>query len=180
MKAKRREGGETVETLHLGGGGQGTIFPVLKVPRQCPLVRLVEAMHMVGINFYITLEGLHYSEFWFNIGRATLGRNSDVTIGRAACEACGAKWNLRTNSAFAWEPNSRSSAKKFRCLLWNPNVRSLENNFLYLFRGLYNVSSYNTYIASNGRWMVNLKGFGKKWSWPIFRYYPSIYLEEMG
>jgi hypothetical protein len=30
-----------------------------------------------------------------------LGRNFDITNGRAACEACSATWNLCTNSAFA-------------------------------------------------------------------------------
>jgi hypothetical protein len=44
------------------GRGQETMSPVFKVPRQCPLVLLVEVMHMIGINFYMTLEGLHYSE----------------------------------------------------------------------------------------------------------------------
>jgi hypothetical protein len=39
-----------------------TVSPVLKVHRQCPLVLLIEVMHMIGINFYITLEGLHYTE----------------------------------------------------------------------------------------------------------------------
>jgi hypothetical protein len=34
------------------GRGQEIISPVLKVPRQCPLVLLVEVMHMIGINFY--------------------------------------------------------------------------------------------------------------------------------
>jgi hypothetical protein len=78
-----------------------TIFPVLKVPRQCPLVLLVEAAHTIGIRFfiiflnififylfiiffYVTPEGLHYREISTNIGRATLGRNFDVTNGRAA------------------------------------------------------------------------------------------------
>jgi hypothetical protein len=42
----------------------------------------------VGINFDI------------NVIRAILGRNCDVAIGRAACEACSATWILRTNSAF--------------------------------------------------------------------------------
>jgi hypothetical protein len=32
---------------------------------------------------------------------AILGGNFDVTIGRAACEARSATWNLGTNSAFA-------------------------------------------------------------------------------
>jgi hypothetical protein len=56
---------------------------------------------MIGINFYMTLGGLHYSEIWSNIGRVTSGRNFDVTNERAACEACSAKWNLGTKSAFA-------------------------------------------------------------------------------
>jgi hypothetical protein len=34
------------------GKGQKTISPVLKVPRQCPLVLLAEVMNMIGINFY--------------------------------------------------------------------------------------------------------------------------------
>jgi hypothetical protein len=29
-----------------------------------------------------------------------MGRNFDLTIWRAACEACSATWNLSTNSAF--------------------------------------------------------------------------------
>jgi hypothetical protein len=44
---------------------------------------------VIGISFDISLE------------TATLGINFDVSIGRAACEACSATWNLCTNSAFA-------------------------------------------------------------------------------
>jgi hypothetical protein len=33
-------------------GAQGTISPILKVPRQCPLV-LVEALNIIGINFFM-------------------------------------------------------------------------------------------------------------------------------
>jgi hypothetical protein len=56
------------------------------------------AVHIIGIRFFIyffniTPEGLHFCEIWTNIGRATLGRNFDVTNGRAACEACSATWN---------------------------------------------------------------------------------------
>jgi hypothetical protein len=40
-----------------------TISPVMKVPRQCPLVRLVEVMHMVGISFYGTGKTALYSNF---------------------------------------------------------------------------------------------------------------------
>jgi hypothetical protein len=39
----------------------------------------------------MTFEGLHYSEILSNIGRA-------------ACEACSATWDLGTNSAFALGP----------------------------------------------------------------------------
>jgi hypothetical protein len=45
-----RESGEVVRNT-IFRGQQGNIFPVLKVPRQCPLVLLVETMHIVGINF---------------------------------------------------------------------------------------------------------------------------------
>jgi hypothetical protein len=33
------------------GGGAINYIPGLKVPKQCPLVHLVELMHMKGINF---------------------------------------------------------------------------------------------------------------------------------
>jgi hypothetical protein len=56
---------------------------------------------MIGIDFYMTLEGLHDSEILTNIGRAILGRNFGVTNGTAACEASSATWNLGTNTAFA-------------------------------------------------------------------------------
>jgi hypothetical protein len=46
---------------------------------------------MIGIIFYMTLEGLHYSEIRSNIGRAT-------------CEASRATWDLGNNSAFALGP----------------------------------------------------------------------------
>jgi hypothetical protein len=49
-------------------------------------------MRMAGINFNI------------NFRRAALGRNFYVTIGRAACEASSATWNLGTNSEFALGP----------------------------------------------------------------------------
>jgi hypothetical protein len=49
-KEKEREGGGTER--HYNG----------LVPRQCPLVLLVEVMHIIGIIFYMTLEGLHYSK----------------------------------------------------------------------------------------------------------------------
>jgi hypothetical protein len=76
-------------------GGQETISPVLKVPRQCPLLHLVEVMNMIGNNVCMTLEGLHYSEVCSSNG---------VTIGRAPCEAHSATWNVVTNSALALGP----------------------------------------------------------------------------
>jgi hypothetical protein len=69
---------------------------------QIPLGLLALLMHMIEIYFfYITSEGLHYNIIWSNIGRATLGRNYDFAIGKAACEGSGATWNLGANSAFA-------------------------------------------------------------------------------
>jgi hypothetical protein len=43
---------------------------------------------MIGINFYMTLEGLHNGVILTNIGRT-------------ACESSSATWNSGTNSAFA-------------------------------------------------------------------------------
>jgi hypothetical protein len=58
-KREREEeiSGEIVrETLYLGGvRKQEYILPVLKVPRQCPLVLLVEAARMIGIRFFIII-----------------------------------------------------------------------------------------------------------------------------
>jgi hypothetical protein len=34
------------------------ICPDMKVPRQCPFVLLVETMHLIGIELYLTLEEL--------------------------------------------------------------------------------------------------------------------------
>jgi hypothetical protein len=96
---RRKKWGSSERYYTWGGGGgirkKESIFSGLKVPRQCPLVLLVEAVHIIGIRFLnfflvfiysfnITPEGLHYSKIWTNIGRATLGRNFDVTSGRAA------------------------------------------------------------------------------------------------
>jgi hypothetical protein len=33
------------------GGGEETIFPILKVPRQCSLILMVKVMHMIRIIF---------------------------------------------------------------------------------------------------------------------------------
>jgi hypothetical protein len=102
-EGERRESGEVVRNTTLGVA-QEIISQFLKVLRQCPLVLLVEVMHMIGINFYVTLRGLHCIEIVSNTGRATSGRNCDVTVWRAACEACSATCNLGTNSAFALGP----------------------------------------------------------------------------
>jgi hypothetical protein len=37
------------------------------------------------------------SKIGVNVGRAILGRNFDVTMWRATCEACSATWSLGTN-----------------------------------------------------------------------------------
>jgi hypothetical protein len=48
-REKRKNVGEVVRDTALGG--QVTISPVFKVPRQCRLVLLVEVMHMIRMNF---------------------------------------------------------------------------------------------------------------------------------
>jgi hypothetical protein len=54
---KKKEVGGSVRHYMWGGGvrKKEPIFPVLKVPRQCPLVLLVEAAHVNGIRFLIIL-----------------------------------------------------------------------------------------------------------------------------
>jgi hypothetical protein len=44
---------ERVTTFWGGVRKKENIFPVLKVPRQCPLVLLVKAAHMIGIRFLL-------------------------------------------------------------------------------------------------------------------------------
>jgi hypothetical protein len=44
------------------------------------------------------------TNFDIEVGRAALGRSFHVTIGKAACEACCATWNLCTNSVFTLGP----------------------------------------------------------------------------
>jgi hypothetical protein len=55
-KKRKKVGGESER--HYTGGGQETISPVLKVPRQCPLVFLVILSEFCNI-YIMTLEGLH-------------------------------------------------------------------------------------------------------------------------
>jgi hypothetical protein len=56
-REREERNGEVVRDTRFWGGvrKKETIFPVLKVPRQCPLVLLVEGAHMVGIRFFIIL-----------------------------------------------------------------------------------------------------------------------------
>jgi hypothetical protein len=63
---KRKWGGS--KRHYIGGGGQETISPILKVPRQCPLVLLVEELHMIGISFLC------------NVGRAAITVKFDLTL----------------------------------------------------------------------------------------------------
>jgi hypothetical protein len=51
-----------------------------------------------------TSEGCIRVQYWFKIRRTSLRRNFNVTIRRAAYEACLATWNLGTNSAFDLGP----------------------------------------------------------------------------
>jgi hypothetical protein len=62
--------------------------------------------------------GIHFD---INIGRATLGRNSEATIGRAACLASSATWNLDKKSAFALGP--RKTTENFNELAGRGNFR---------------------------------------------------------
>jgi hypothetical protein len=53
---REREMGEVVrDTTTFRARKKKSIFPVLKVPRQCPLVLLVEEMHIIGIRFFYLL-----------------------------------------------------------------------------------------------------------------------------
>jgi hypothetical protein len=62
IQREKRRKGVIVRDTTFEGEGQETISPVLKVPRQCPLVLLVEVIHMIGINcFYMALERPRYS-----------------------------------------------------------------------------------------------------------------------
>jgi predicted metal-dependent RNase len=62
-RERERMWGEVVRNTTFKGGARN-IIPGLKVPRQCPLVLLVEVYLTQGeaFNFCITLEGLHNSE----------------------------------------------------------------------------------------------------------------------
>jgi hypothetical protein len=56
MKRKRRRIKWGISERHYIFGGvrkKESIFPVMKVPRQCPLVLPVEAAHIIGIRFFI-------------------------------------------------------------------------------------------------------------------------------
>jgi hypothetical protein len=52
---ERRKKWGSSERHDILGSKKESIFPVLKVPRQCPLVLLVEAAHMIGIRFFTIL-----------------------------------------------------------------------------------------------------------------------------
>jgi hypothetical protein len=41
---------------------KGTIFPVVKVPRQCPLVLLVEAAHLIGMKVFMVELGMAHCD----------------------------------------------------------------------------------------------------------------------
>jgi hypothetical protein len=65
VREREERSGEVVKDTTFTVRKKESIFPVLKVPRQYPLVLLVEAAHFIGNRFYlfnITPEGLHYCE----------------------------------------------------------------------------------------------------------------------
>jgi hypothetical protein len=53
-REREERNGEVVRDTTFWGGvrKKETIFPVLKAPRQCPLVLLVDAAHMIGIRLF--------------------------------------------------------------------------------------------------------------------------------
>jgi hypothetical protein len=58
-RERRNKWGSSERHYILGGvRKKETIFPVLKVPRQCPLVLLVETAHMIGIIFFLRTNSL--------------------------------------------------------------------------------------------------------------------------
>jgi hypothetical protein len=57
---------------------------------------------MMGI-LILKLEGLHQIDFL-----TQRGRDFDVNIAMAACEACSETWNLRNNTAFTLGPRRTS------------------------------------------------------------------------
>jgi hypothetical protein len=90
------------------------IYSSLRFPRQCPLVLLVEVMHIIRINSNLTFmafEGLHYSEILSIIGRAASKQNFDFVVERLPCER--ATWILGTNSEFALRPNTAGGGNLF-------------------------------------------------------------------
>jgi hypothetical protein len=50
-RERERERGN-VQLVKVKREGQENISSILKVPRQCPFIFLVELMHIIGINFY--------------------------------------------------------------------------------------------------------------------------------
>jgi hypothetical protein len=48
LEKEKRESGEVVRDTKLEGVGWTLMCPVLKVPRQSPLVLLIEIMNMIG------------------------------------------------------------------------------------------------------------------------------------
>jgi hypothetical protein len=109
---EEKVGGVAIDTTFNGRGGHKFRFAATKVPRQCPLVLLVKVglvklrrlevkkgrirsgarreaeqglMRSCAIlNFDISLGRAAFDEIWTLIWGATLGRNFDVNIGRAA------------------------------------------------------------------------------------------------
>jgi hypothetical protein len=62
LRESERESGEVVRGTAFRGGGQETMYPVMKVPSQCSFVLLVEVMYIIGVIIYVMLERLNYNE----------------------------------------------------------------------------------------------------------------------
>jgi hypothetical protein len=89
--------------------------------------------------FVCLLEGLHCSEILSNIGMATLGRNSDITIGRAACEAYIATCHLCSNWAFSVRQENHSKVWLSWSVAWWRLTSSQQSSIKYV---VHNISSY--------------------------------------
>jgi hypothetical protein len=106
---EREKEREEKRKFFFGGGGViETKFASFDVPRQCPLVLLVEVRLVCRIcsiskELGATAMGLNVVWHWEGYVRAKCWK---VNIWRAAWEACSATWNLATNSAFALRPRN--------------------------------------------------------------------------
>jgi hypothetical protein len=100
-KTMKREKSVIVRDI-TGGGREQNLTSVLKVPRHCPFVLLISvSISPVLLKFNFMALGWGACRLNLNRKRSLTGciraKIFEVTIGRAACEACRAAWDLGTN-----------------------------------------------------------------------------------